>query len=106
MDETRPDPPRCRTCEHWADLENEWGEVKGLTPDGESWGHCELLEMPESYSDYRMDYSQDGSTFVPLGDSEPSIAYAQDGSDYRASLMCRSDFGCVLHSPADPSEMR
>jgi hypothetical protein len=25
----------------------------------------------------------------------PPLAYAQDGSDYRACLIVRSDFGCV-----------
>ena len=118
----RSDAERCRSCTHWKPwfTGEEWGvrsladapidvqrdilaKVKPyldkdgckrpdvddlrqmgfptnhrlVAPDWPLWGECLLTEL-----------HTDGSR-------RPSIALAQDGSDYCAILQCRADFGCV-----------
>lgn len=80
----------CGTCSHWKPIAGEWDwmddEDQIVAPSPHPWGSCGLIALPEP----------------PWAD--PNIhrvnttAYVQDGSDYKATLYCRSDFGCTLHA--------
>lgn len=74
---------RCGTCVHWHD---SMGDYSYDAPDeplpaapGAIWGHCTLIDMPD------------------YGEVTTRIAFLRDGSDYKATLYARSDFGCTLH---------
>lgn len=96
----------CRGCAHWEPM----NFAKVDDPEGEKWvrfadGH--VLTEDEEYSEpiYDSNVKLDaGTEAVPWGHctkvdelsaSPTAKFYVQDGSDYRADLYTRHDFGCV-----------
>lgn len=84
----------CRTCKHWTPLPNDAAEeadhrdryidsVDLCVPWAPNSGVCGRANLPEYGSD-------------PFDDS---LMFVQDGSGYRACLVTRDTFGCVLHEP-------
>lgn len=79
----------CGTCKHWQPVwtgtQFDWDANAGCIPDEDvkEWGWCRKITMPEMFEQ------------VPEG----TKAFTKDGSDYRADLHTRSDFGCVLAEP-------
>lgn len=94
---------RCGSCLHWNDPWSHGADDDRYTlsrrvvgsdsdatevpveSDGHRWGSCRLIDMPD------------------YGETVTRPAFTQDGSDYIATLYCRSDFGCVLYEPAATS---
>jgi hypothetical protein len=94
----------CKTCKHWSripekssqdyalDSETGWDapysdEVSGCSVRWlENSGICRKAELPPADAP------------DPFDDS---LMFVQDGSDYRACLVTREYFGCVLHEPRD-----
>ncbi len=79
--------PRCGTCKHFKpDIDERARNVTKWDEDGykripvEGYGQCGRVPHAK-----RED--------VPLTDA----ATVADGSGYYAALICRQDFGCVLH---------
>ena len=93
---------RCGSCRHWNDPWSDGDDTDRYTlkrrvigtendeyawevpetpveSDGERWGSCGLIDMPD------------------YGETVTRPAFTQDGSDYSATLYCRSDFGCTLY---------
>mgnify|MGYP000272915726 CR=1 FL=1 len=81
----QPTDRDCATCAHWEPSSELWGDwLPYPEDDAPRWGACGLIELPGYGFGVRVNVS----------------AYVQDGSDYRATLHARSDFGCNLHAPA------
>lgn len=88
--------PRCETCKYWDEwhinryisdeYSSKWAEDQPRRRDG-AWGSCELIQHSGTHR------GEDG-VLRPR-------AYTMDGSDYWSGLTCRSDFGCVEHTPRD-----
>lgn len=78
----------CESCVHWDKVWEgaEYGPSKIPADDLPHWGVCRLIDMPEYGS----------SVSVP--------AFVQDGSDYKAALHTRSDFGCSLRTSGGDTE--
>lgn len=74
----------CKDCEHWQAKE----ESLGL-------GKCERVKLLWDCVDYDENYDR-----VIVGGHENDLAFAQDGSDYRASLLTKPEFGCVQFEEA------
>jgi len=76
----------CATCKHWRHVpKSELGPAdpwpdKVTGEDEPRWGWCNLIGLPG------------------YGETTDLSAYTQDGSDYRADLHTRDDFGCTLHN--------
>lgn len=71
----------CATCTHWRQSD-DWNKPSPDNvpqPDRANWGWCDLIGLPE------------------YGEVVTVTAYTKDGSDYKADLFTRSDFGCTLH---------
>lgn len=67
----------CGTCKHFGPELEDWNESVGdIAPTG--YHTCQLINLRRAEQK------------IP-----PPLAYAQDGSDYRACLIVRSEFGCV-----------
>lgn len=96
---------KCATCNHWVALE-EWDVVAG------GLRRCKAVrqkwdvedEVPETLRDGK--YSDKGSTDpidIAYGKAaedvfKKALAVVNDGSQYRADLLTRPEFGCILHS--------
>ena len=96
----------CGTCRHLITERDGWhGQLSPISgPEGETeaehdersrilnapFGECAKvgLETDEVY----------------LSDTEPTLAYVQDGSHYVATLYVTKEFGCILHTPIAPRE--
>lgn len=76
----------CETCKHWKTAEeHEPWQGFGL-------GRCQNVPMFWNATEW----DEDGVRTVR--DQYKNIkAFTQDGSDYRAYLLTRPDFGCVSH---------
>lgn len=68
----------CGTCKHF----KEDPPAKSRVTEG--FGHCGRIRQYDSYDEAETS-------------KEPAIT--EDGSDYYSALLCREDFGCVLHEP-------
>lgn len=87
---------QCETCQWWEE-----------TTSGDPW------DLPSMYGDdgravYTDDYERVAApgrwgTCTKVAEFGPRKGsdrfYVIDGSEYAASLQCRSDFGCVEHEP-------
>lgn len=76
---------RCDQCAHWNPSVSEpagFGECEKATPlwDATEWG-----------------YEADEMRRVLLPGFENQMLFAQDASDYRASVITRADFFCAHH---------
>lgn len=77
----------CKTCRHWQQcLQYETGHSQGL-------GRCSAALMLWDCTEWR----DDADERVLMKEHENTKAFVQDGSDYRATLLTKPDFGCVLH---------
>lgn len=81
---------RCNTCKYWQKPENDYGEVPGT-------GNCQAV--PQFWE--VTEWSEDCDTRVFKPEYAGSLAFVQDGSDYRAVLKTLPDFGCVQHKKGD-----
>lgn len=77
----QPVSEHCETCRHWDKVWEgmDYGSNKIPADDLPRWGVCRLIDMPG------------------WGEQTAVAAFVQDGSNYRASLHTRSNFGCSLH---------
>jgi hypothetical protein len=85
----------CATCSHFEQFDEEdvfafdeedKQEQDRDYPGGKAaWGVCGLIGHPGWAS------------------SPTARAFTQDASNYRSELRVRSDFGCVEHTPKDPT---
>lgn len=74
----------CGTCNHWQRCgQYERGFRQGL-------GRCAAVMMFWDCTEW----NDDGENVFKAG-HENIKAFVQDGSDYRADLLTRPDFGCV-----------
>jgi hypothetical protein len=80
----------CETCKHW----DEAGEYE--TGYGLGLGTCKNIPMFWDATEWNGD--GDGRKF--LDQYKDTKAFAQDGSDYKAYMLTKSDFGCVSHEDA------
>ena len=81
---------RCETCKHWTDAWGLW--VEELYEEAEARG--------ESFNPDEAPPRWGTCSVVTLGWDAEQRAFVQDGSDYRADLHTRADFGCVLWTPS------
>ena len=78
----------CKTCRNWEPPENDsFGDVPGV-------GRCGAVPH---YWDAG-DWDDMGERRILKPEYKDVLAFAQDASDYRASLMTMPNFGCVMHA--------
>jgi hypothetical protein len=79
---------RCETCKHWVPFGGKArrGDVYGVMVNGvdRELGLCQKASG--------VSYGDDGD-----GRDPTSLAYAEDGSDYRANFRTDGKFGCVMY---------
>lgn len=76
----------CGTCQHW----------KQPTPDADDY---DLGVSDQSSEEVARTYGR-CQRIVHIKDTPATDpAGTQDASGYRASIRCRTDFGCILHEP-------
>ena len=81
---------KCETCKYWGSTyERNNGEIKLSDTRVKP---CARVKMFWNETEWRKD-GVDGLSFKDPSD----LAFAQDGSDYRAELLTRPEFGCVMH---------
>ena len=77
----------CKTCKHWdKPKERSIGYGLGL-------GRCRNIPMFWDMTEWKEE--GDGRKFTAA--AEGKLAFAQDGSDYRAFVLTKPEFGCVSH---------
>ena len=86
------DMPRCSTCRWW-DIE----------PHDEGMGVSRCLRIPEWWD--ATTWSDEGDR-VWTAEANGILAFANDGSSYRADLLTLPNFGCVMHVADAPGENR
>lgn len=85
-----PTEAKCATCKHWEKTgEYETGYGLGL-------GRCKAIPMFWDSTEWEEDL--EGRKF--RDEFKDTKAFAQDGSDYRAIVLTRPDFGCVSYDTA------
>jgi hypothetical protein len=78
---------RCKTCKFWEPPKNEsYGEVPGV-------GRCAKVVQFWNATEW----AADGEGRKLLPEFTADLAFVQDGSDYRADLYTKPEFGCVQH---------
>ena len=79
----------CQTCEHWRNPWTNWsdGPVDEVE-EPSTWGTCTAISLHDPYD-------------TPKAGPDV-LAFTKDGSNYRADLHTRSDFGCVLWAASPP----
>lgn len=98
----------CATCKHWQPSEDWDVTAGGLRKCGavlEKW--AVEYGVPMEMFDGRYVYEGDGdpvkTAYMAAAEAVFSKykAVVNDGSSYKAELLTRPDFGCVLHRQAD-----
>lgn len=86
---------KCATCKHWIRETNGYdNHIKlGL-------GTCSATLRFWDATEW--DEEGDGRVFTEAG--KKGMAFTQDGSDYKAWLYTRPEFGCVSHEEAPNAE--
>lgn len=87
---------RCGTCKHWT-VDDDWfASDLSLTrpPDEPSDAYYSRLEVANAA--VRTCKAIELLSQYEAVDEIP-LAFTKDGSDYRADLRTRAEFGCVLH---------
>lgn len=79
------DVPRCSTCQFWRPPTDGTGSDFGL-------GRCKAAPMFWDATDWDEECNR-----RLLPEYAETKAFVQDGSDYRAVLLTKPDFGCVMH---------
>ena len=79
---------RCKTCKFWEPPKSQsYGEVPGV-------GRCQ--KVVQFWDSAEWDEDGDGRKLRP--EFADALAFVQDGSDYRADLYTKPEFGCVQHA--------
>lgn len=76
---------QCKDCKHWNDKDNDYGLGVGV---------CQRAKMFWD-STYWKELEDDDCARAFTKESEGELAFVQDGSDYKAELITRPEFGCV-----------
>lgn len=83
---------RCGNCKFWGD---SW--------DKEQFRSCKAIEHDQrdrvTVHDYDEPDDDDATEKAAFRDTHQAVV--QDGSGYRAALLSRDDFGCVLFKPKE-----
>lgn len=79
----------CKNCAHW-DKEDEYPNTNIRT--------CKKVVMLFNASEWDCETGQ----LVLMPKYKDCLAFAQDGSDYRAYLITAAEFGCVQFLAATP----
>jgi hypothetical protein len=79
----------CATCAFWKAPEDYETSAKSL-------GLRKCTAVPMFWD--ATEWSEDGDARQFRAEFKDTKAFAQDGSDYRAELWTKGDFGCVMHS--------
>ncbi len=83
----------CATCKHWGfndpDDEYSYGGIKGIS-------ECQAVPMFWDATEWKPD--GEGRRMLP---TVAATAFAQDGSDYTASLYTLAQHGCTMHAPKE-----
>ena len=94
---------RCGTCKHWDDTHDDWRS--GLTlmlKEGEK--HDDRYDASSAYQQRTAEIEKQYGVCKEIGlleggeevdGDDPPLAYTKDGSDYKATLYTKNDFGCV-----------
>lgn len=78
----------CETCKFWRRATSEYSPEKDL-----ALGKCGAIPMLWNATGW----NDEGDKRVVLPEYAQTKAFAQDGSDYRATLFTKADFGCVMY---------
>lgn len=82
---------KCETCQWWEFDDDEYSNYASTGA-----GRC--LKIPMFWNS--TEWSKDGERRELKSDS---LAFAQDGSDYYAFLLTLPIFGCIMHTPKEPT---
>lgn len=78
----------CGACKHWKRRDEDFAEVVGY--GGRDWNAAEVSEADRLYGHCeKIDMG-------PVDLEELPLATVMDGSQYRADLFTRAEFGCAL----------
>lgn len=77
---------RCESCRHW-----DQKTLEGDFPLDPDLGICDLTWLEDIPHAEDLGGETGGEPMFPAG----RLAMARDGSDYKAYLITRKDFGCV-----------
>lgn len=80
----------CETCVHWRKWETNANYKANI-------GECKMVVLWWDASEWVDDDNENGCTRIISPKYDNQRAFVQDGSDYKASLFTRNDFGCVSH---------
>ena len=79
---------RCKTCKFWEPPKSQsYGEVPGV-------GRCQKVVQFWDAAEW----DEDGGGRKLRPEFADALAFVQDGSDYRADLYTKPEFGCVQHA--------
>lgn len=97
---------RCATCKHWMPSEKWDVKAAGLRVCGRvfpKWTVEDEIPKAIRYGRHGWDGDNDPVTAAYRAAADSAFreagAVANDGSQYRAELLTRPEFGCVLHEP-------
>ena len=81
----------CATCKHW--------KPQGIFETGHALelGSCQATPMFWESTQW----SKDGTRREFTAEHQQTTAFAQDGSDYSASLLTKPAHGCTMHAGKD-----
>lgn len=88
----------CQTCHYWKKQDGDGGRIEPLPIQYADGSDYEARKEARNV-DVGLCYAAVFAPDVQYDDPVPPLM-VQDGSDYRASLFTRRDFGCVLHEEA------
>lgn len=90
----------CGTCAHWREPDGWYGsELRAEGADDPlEWDHAASVALNRLYRPCQRITMPDWSE--RLTPETAPIAYTMDGSEYRADLMTRAEFGCGLWESA------
>lgn len=77
---------KCKDCKHW---EREYLRDKWADNPTQEVKKCNKVKMFWDSTDW----DKEGDRRIFLNDD---LAFVQDGSDYHAELLTKSEFGCVM----------
>lgn len=79
----------CETCKHWDAEGDRYGGVDGIK-------QCNAVPMFWDSTRWSDDYEHRA-----IKEAVTATAFAQDGSDYRATLYTMARHGCTMHELKD-----
>ena len=88
----------CGTCKHWKPIATEPYDLNEGSQYPPGCGHCQAVEHPEGFeTDGGSNKAYEELRKKKNAHKTAAKAYVEDGSGYYAALICKTDFGCVLH---------